>query len=273
MTTEVDASINQTTTTEAPVTAQAVVEAPVHVEAAPVVVETAPVAQAEGSLLSDALKTETTPEVKPAEAQPETKPAEVQVSEQVENTEVPKDGNESQPEDPAPLTSYELKMPDGILPDVERLKLFTDKLSELEGATKAEKALLQKFGQEFVDMHISAVQEAINLVEAARVEASKAEKLAWRESFKNDPDIGGNRQTATLDAAKELIRTHGGTLEQQKEFIKVMDETDVGSHPAVIRFLAGLNSTMKEGKPLPATLPVKEKQGKVQTMYGKSLTA
>ena len=73
----------------------------------------------------------------------------------------------------------------------------------------------------------------------------------------------------TIKAANQLIRSHGGSIEQQTALRKAFDETGVGNHPEIIRFLANLSLAKSEGKPLPAAAPAPAKMGKLSKMYGK----
>ena len=82
-----------------------------------------------------------------------------------------------------------------------------------------------------------------------------------------DPEIGGNRWQTTVDSATNFIRTHGGTEAQQAEFHKIMDESGLGNHPAMIRILARAGAAMSEGRPLAAQAPAVA-LSKTQKLYG-----
>lgn len=175
----------------------------------------------------------------------------------------------TQSAEPAPLPTYEaFTLPEGISLDDKSLGEFTKTLGEFQTESKAEQALVQKLGQKLVDRHVAEVTSAINRLEQHYVSTWEKQKSDWKEAFASDPEIGGNRQQTTLNAAIEFIRTHGGTDVQQKEFRDLMDATGIGNHPAVIRMLANANLAMAEGKPLPAAKPVPQKLSKVQKFYG-----
>lgn len=213
-----------------------------------------------------------TENVEPAiEAQPTAEP--IKVEDKVSDSTVVepvKTEEQIQSDEPASIPSYDtFKLPEGVMADPESLGAFTNILTELDGA-KTDSVLRQASAQKLVDMHVAEVQKTLS--RAAQVQAESFEKVKqeWRQAFVNDPDIGGNRQETTLTAARQVITNHGGTVEQQAEFRNILDKTGLGNHPAVIRFLANVGQAYREPKPLPATVPVKEKTSKTQTLYGKA---
>lgn len=257
--------VSQGAEVSAPVTP---VIAPVEV-VAPVIepVVTAEVKPAEVSLLGIETKAPEA-EVKPVEADkkttvPEIKPTDTKPVEEAKKIE----GNQS--EEPAQLPTYEaFTLPEGVTLENERLSDFTKTLAEFETNTKADHAEVQKLGQQLVDRYVTDVTKTIERYNENVMNQWEKQKNEWKDSFIADPEIGGNRQETTLNSAKEFIRTHGGTSEQQSEFLKLMGSTGVGNHPAMIRMLANAMNANREGKPLPATKPMPEQRSKVVSRYG-----
>lgn len=248
-----------------PVTATPVV-APV-VEAAPASV-VAPVtagseavkapesAKAPETVLGDALSKES----KPVEAKPTEEAPKVEAK-----------TPEGQSADPAPPPVYDaFKVPEGVSLDTERVTEFTKTLAELEQSGKVPHELVQQFGQKAVDMYVTEVKRATDAQTESYLKIWNDQKIAWKDAFLKDPEIGGNRFQTTVDSALTFIRTHGGTSEQQTEFKTLMESSGLGNHPAMIRLLANAGRTMAEGKPLVASKPVPASKSKVETMYGKS---
>lgn len=241
----------------------AVAPTPVAPEVTPAV--EAPVAVSEApkpdTVLVEALK-KTDPVAEPPKTdapQPEVK---------AEGTEIKEEG---QSDEPAPPPTYDpFTLPEGIELAEDRIKEFTGILSEFEGKTKADHAAVQEFGQKAVDFHIAEIQKAAETVTKHYQESFENIKNEWKESFMSDPELGGNRWQTTIDSAMSFIRTHGGTDDQQAEFRKLMNDSGVGNHPAMIRLLANAGIRMGEGKPLAALSPVSPPRSKVQTMYGKN---
>lgn len=179
---------------------------------------------------------------------------------------------EGQTEDPAPPPSYEpFTVPEGVTLDTERITKFTEILADLEKNAKGiDHALVQGFGQKAVDFHVEEVKNAVEALQKSYMDVWDRQKTEWKDSFLKDPEIGGNRWQTTVTAARDFIRTHGGTPDQQQEFRTVMESSGLGNHPAVIRLLANAGTAMGEGKPLGNIKPATPKQSKTATLYGKS---
>lgn len=181
----------------------------------------------------------------------------------------PKKEEGNQSVEPAPLPTYEaFTVPEGITLDTAKITEFTKELGELQNLTKAEQKVMQEFGQKMVERHISELQQTVQRLNEHYVTSWEKQKSEWKDSFEKDPEIGGNRKDTTIGAALQFIKTHGGTVEQQKEFHSLMDQTGVGNHPAMIRMLAAANLAHSEGKPLPGTKPAPTTQSKVAKRYG-----
>ncbi len=184
-----------------------------------------------------------------------------------------KETESSQSDEPAPLPTYdEFVSPDDFVLDKNLIGDFTNKLGEFEKTTKADHAEVQKFGQSLIDSHIAEVKNSVERLNKSYIEAFENQKMAWKDAFEKDQDIGGNRKDTTLSAAREFIKTHGGTHEQQEEFRELLNQTGVGNHPAMIRMLAqaARSKAFTEGQPLPATRPVSAAKSRLEKMYGTS---
>jgi hypothetical protein len=248
---------------QAPV-AEAVVTPEPTLEAAPTPVPEAP--------KPDTLLGETTPELTPTtdEAAPvapveEVKPAEGEVP----PTEGEQQVEGGQSDEPAPPPSYEaFKVPENVQLDGERITEFTGLLAKLELEGKADHAVVQQFGQEALDFHVSELQKQVEHIQKTQLETWEKTVLGWKDEFLNDPEIGGNRFQTTLDAANTFIKTHGGTPERQKEFRNLLNTSGLGNHPTMIRLLANAGTKMSEGRPLAATAPISAPKSKTATMYG-----
>ena len=198
-------------------------------------------------------------------------------------TEVPKesvDGAKPQPETeskeevtqsdkPAPLPSYdEWKLPEGATPFKEGIETFNQYLGEFQTKSKADQAETQTFGQKLVDYHVERLTDALQKQQQFMVQNWENTKNAWKDAFIADPEIGGNRQDTTLEAARTFIRAHGGNDEQRGELLKLFNDTGIGNHPALIRLLAKANMAMSEGRPLAAQKPAVVQASKVARRYG-----
>lgn len=247
-----------------PVVVEATVTAPV-VETAPVSVPDAtlapaPVVETVESVKSETVLGEALTEAPKVE---ETKP----VTPEPQATQAQE--TEGQSVEPAPPPTYDtFTVPEGVTLDTERVTKFTELLAGLELEGKADHVSVQQFGQKAIDFHVQEVQKAVDSVAELYKTTWERQKTDWKDSFLKDPEIGGNRFQTTVDAARNFIRTHGGTPEQQAEFRSVMETSGLGNHPAIIRLLSRAGAAMEEGKPLAAQKPAAPPKSKTATLYG-----
>lgn len=185
----------------------------------------------------------------------------------------------SQTADPAPLPTYEpFVVPEGITLDDKKLGEFTKKLGEIQLATKADQAVMQKFGQEMVEAHIADTTEVGQRLAEHYSKAWEKQTNDWFEAFSKDPEIGDKKFETTKKSVLTAVNKYAGNETQTGEFKKFMNETGVGNHPSLIRLINNMQGTinaMQEKyetergvKPLAGTKPAAEKKGFLQTMYG-----
>lgn len=231
----------QVSTATPPSAAPVVVETPVSspalspetVSSAPAV-ETATEAAAIENVLGDSaapavaepVKTETPAEIKP-EVKEEAKPT----------TETPVEGEAAKATEAPVLPTYEdFKLPDGINLDKEQVSEFSKLLGEIESG-KLDHAGFQEKGQQLIDLATKATSESITRLNDYYVQFHENQKKEWFESFKKDPEMGGENLDKTVSTLREAVESYGGDEKQIAEFRSVMKETGVGNHPAVIRIL------------------------------------
>lgn len=215
---------------------------------------------------------ETTPSVE-SPAAPETpagaEPAKTDNAEGAK-PEAPKDeGNKSA--EPAPLPVYEpWKLPENITLDEKLSTEFSQMLGKFQNDTKADQAAVQEFGQTLVDRHTTALTDTIGRLHEAYTNAWQNQTDGWRESFIQDPEIGGKRQETTIRQANEFLDTHyPGSKEQLDTFRSLMKTTGLGVHPEMLRLLSGMMAKNREGSPVPAPQPKIPAPSRTQRMYGK----
>lgn len=206
------------------------------------------------------VKPETAPEIKPEispEVKPEAKPAEGEKPSEVKAE-----------EKPAELPKFDWKLPEGVTADQERIGEFNKELGEFLVTNKLDSKLGQEFGQKLLNRHISEIQSVAEKVAQAYNKVWTDQTKKWYDDFVKDPEIGGNRRDTTTDAAKQFMRSHGGTQEQQESLKNVLRVTGLGNHPDLIRLLANANIKKGEPKPLKAEAPPAQKMTLKQKMYG-----
>ena len=233
---------------------------PAPVEAAPVVAEVAPVVEAAPVA-----------PVAPVDApKPLLAPVEDVKTETVDPAEAP----EVTPEpvvdaEPVPLPVYEFKLPEGAQVDSEAFKAFNTKLGEFQNLTKSQQDVAQKLGQDFIDMHVNEIKNVVENQNKAAWDWFKSRNTTWLETAKNDPSIGGENFDSTISSAAQAVSLYGGTKVQQAEVAKVLQETGVENHPAILRLLSNITKVAaKEGSPVTSRVVPVQKASPSQMMYG-----
>ncbi len=195
------------------------------------------------------------------------KKAEEKPADEVKPSEEPKAEEKSVEPEKAPESPvYEpFTLPENVTFDAEKMGEFTKTLSEFETTAKVPHEEMQKLGQQMVDRHIAEMQRYTESL----THAWNKQKTDWKDSFLKDPEFT-NRTDTVVNAAIDAIGIYGGNEKQQGEFRKLMEDTGVGNHPAMIRMLSNMMLAKPEPKPLAPpqnASPVRE--SKISKMYGK----
>lgn len=165
---------------------------------------------------------------------------------------------------PEPIVIDDVVVPDGFVIDETSMGEFKGLLSELSVKSKVDKEVLQDFGQKLFDRYTDELRK----INENNVKAWEKIKADDKAAFENDPEIGGVHKDATIAAAKECIRTHGGTFEQQKDLYSIFQQRGLANNPTVIRFLANMAKNTAEGQPISGTKPLPDtKKDFLNQMY------
>ena len=254
-------------------------EAPAAVEVAPAEPASSVLSDARGEAADLAAATETPPEPA-AEAAPEA-PAEVPAPEPAKPDEVKaEEVAPPEPAEPPPFPTYEdFALPEGVEVDKERLGTFAHMLGEFEQKIATDPttahAAAQELGQKLVNFYSDQLRTAHEQLAQQQVETWNRTREQWVDEFRNDPQIGRNRQETTLrrmGALMDLYGTHAGgeSLQQVRD---AFTATGAGDHPAVLRFVNWAAGRLVEAPRPIAAPPVVRKapQTPSQRLYRNSL--
>lgn len=149
-------------------------------------------------------------------------------------------------------------MPEGAKFDDAKMGEYTKTLGEFEATTKADHAEMQKFGQRLVDMYVAEAKETAQRMQTAQVDNWNRVRETWKEEFRADPEIGGNRQDTTIrhcGAVLEAYGAHAGT-EREAALRLAMRVTGAGDNPEMIRFINwAADYTTEKARPVAANVP------------------
>lgn len=215
-------------------------------------------------------KTETKPDALPADAGKDKKDAKpASETKDAGKSEPPKpDGKKPDGKDGAKDAAVEkppaqsephafeaFTVPDGTKLDDKQVATFTGILNNAEFSP-------QQRAQALVDMHVGEMQRLTQQAAQQQRDVWTQQQNRWRDDFRADKEIGGNRAATSLGLAKSLIEELGGTEEEVKATLAMLSYTGAGNHVGLIRVLhnAALRLS-REGEPDTAD-PPNSAQGK-----------
>lgn len=173
------------------------------------------------------------------------------------------------PVEPAPLPTYEFKTPEGFEVAPEKMGEFQKLFGEFERSTGGDHVKFGEHGQKLIDFHLAELQRVHEAGEKASREAWETMRDEWRTSFRNDTDLGGPKQQATLSACASVIDQFGGNATQRAELRQWLAVTGMGDHPALIRLLSNVQKVLGEPKIVPA-IPPATKPSRASRRYGQT---
>lgn len=124
---------------------------------------------------------------------------------------------------------YDLKAPEN--------SLLADDAIERIAAEARERGLSNELAQWLVERENAALSEYATAYEQHVL----AEAAKWAEQAKTDPEIGGDSFKTNVELAKRVVDRFGSD-----ELKGALNETGLGNHPELIRFVARIAKKMSE---------------------------
>lgn len=208
--------------------------------------------------MSETHAAETTPQGTPGEGTP---PSEVPTTPETQPEQTlaggtaPKAGEGTAPTEgaePAPALTVEsykdLKFPEGFQVDEERLSAFKESAIAQKIAPEA--------AQQFVDMYVSGQQSMIEAFQQER----NSQVAGWRSESEALPEFQGELRAKSLEKLGKLMEEYG-----TPETRAIFNETRIGDHPAVVKYLLKMADALTEGEPTPGGKPPPQRDGPRRT--------
>ena len=143
-------------------------------------------------------------------------------------------------------------LPEGVKLDDGKLTEFSGVLGEFEQKVAKDPAqahaAAQEFGQKLLDMYVSESRAAADRFTKMQSENWQRLQEDWLSEFRNDPDIGKNRQNTSLARMGGLMDLYGQTAgpERLGKLRDVLTLTGAGNNPEVLRFVNWAASRLTE---------------------------
>lgn len=144
------------------------------------------------------------------------------------------DGTTDTTADAQPVAYEDFKLPEGAAIDGETLDRARSLFSEAR--------LPQEQAQKFIDLAVAREQAAARKGVQAFVDLQNK----WVSEIKADPEIGGDRMTASMASAARAIDRLG--VPGLKEALNL---TGAGNHPAIVKAFVRLGQMVSEDRFLP----------------------
>lgn len=157
-------------------------------------------------------------------------------------------------EPPAPRTYEAFVAPDGI-------KLDDKQVSALTGILDSGELSHQQRAQELMNLHFNEIKRVNDQALAHQQDVWKTMQDRWKDDFRKDPQLGGNREETSLGLAKSVVEQFGGSPEQVAETLAMLSYTGAGNHVGLVRVLHAVGQLLSEGDFKPATPPSASPKG------------
>ena len=157
---------------------------------------------------------------------------------------------------PGAPEKYEFKAPEGAAAfDDTVLATYGDAARELNLTQEGAQALLTKVGP------VIQAQQMAKLAEFYKDIGGMPD--TWADQLKADKEIGGDNLAANM-AIGVKARDLGGP-----EFVKLLDKTGLGNHPALVKTFIKIGRSLSEDKFIPGGNASTEAPTAAQRLYGK----
>ena len=144
-----------------------------------------------------------------------------------ETTEV--DGEEKKGEVP---DQYEVKLDEGMELDKALLELFTPVFKDMEMTNEEVQKLAEKF--------VPWITQKEDEIRSSMIEKHKETVKAWGEEAVRQLGTDSARQLGYAAKARDKFGS--------KEFVEMVNETGIGNHPEMVKFLVKVGKTISEDK-------------------------
>lgn len=149
-----------------------------------------------------------------------------------------KDGEEEAPAPAGAPEKYELSAPEGQEFDAASFEAVEPIFREIGLSNDQAQKLVAAYGEKIMP----ALAERAKTQLETQAAATRKE---WSDAFHNDPDLGGANKDRTLADAARAFDHYG--MKKGEGFRQMLDESGLGNHPDLIRFVARVGRDLDEG--------------------------
>lgn len=158
--------------------------------------------------------------------------------------------------------AYEFTMPEGVSLDTDAVGLFEPVLRELGMSQDAANKLVGTYAEKLLPM----------MEERAAKEADTAGaelRADWSRQFAADPEIGGAKMEEARSFAAKAMQHFMPNNEEGQRFRTFLNESGLGNHPEMGRFLARVGRGLAEATVDETTGNATDQTSREDRWYGK----
>lgn len=133
---------------------------------------------------------------------------------------------------------YELSAPEGATFDTAAFEAVEPVLRELGLTNEQAQKLVDGYAEKIVPSLMERANDAV-LTRAADT------RREWADAFASDPEIGGPNKDRTIADAARAFDHYG--MKKGEGIRQLLDESGLGNHPDMIRFVARVGRDLDEG--------------------------
>lgn len=146
----------------------------------------------------------------------------------------------------APET-YDIKPPEGQTFDAEAFAVAEPVLREMNLSNEAAQKLVSVYAEKVLPM---LVERAGKQAETSVNERAVTIRKEWAEAARADTEIGGAKFDETIDSVAKVWDRFG--IKPDTGIRQILNESGIGNHPDMLRFLSRVGKAMGEGGFIPS---------------------
>lgn len=143
--------------------------------------------------------------------------------------------------------AYDVKAPEGMAFDKEAFEVVEPVLRKLNLSNEATQELVSAYAGEVIPLLQKRAEAG---AEAAQLERAATIRKNWADEARGDPEIGGANFDQTVDACAQVWTKFG--IKQGEGIRQLLDESGLGNHPDMLRFLSRVAKGTGEGQFVPS---------------------
>jgi hypothetical protein len=143
--------------------------------------------------------------------------------------------------------AYDVKAPEGMTFDKDVFDAVAGDLKDMDLSNAAAQKLVDLYGSKVVPL---LTQREAERAEAAQLERAATIRKEWATEARADPEIGGANFDQTVDACAQVWDRFG--IKKGEGIRQLLDESGLGNHPDMLRFLSRVSKGTGEGQFVPS---------------------